>query len=379
LIARKMAADEKTKLFVGGLPWELTQKQLHAYFTRCVGKVHKCELAINKATGESRGFGFVTMQHESDTQAALEQLHIINGIVSTVRKSDSDSKGKGKGKGKDNDQGTEMVNNPAVVSSSNTVGIIKVAPNIAAQGGNTTSNPSAEKDQVKAGISEVKNEQKGAQATQDQPKKEPAPVDADAEMDFETAEEAQEAQKRIDGYTLRGSILSAKIHPDAGTRLVVKGVPKDITEEELSSLVEDTAEEGMEEWAEEYGDHIVNCEAAEVKFKTAEEASWAVFNLDSSNVGGADISVEADSECPDGKWVIVRGIPEGLEWAELKRHLGFAGKVLSCKPEGTRASNGKAVTKRNAKQPSKATKRKSTHKNEWQEDDETEATWTGEW
>jgi RNA recognition motif-containing protein len=62
------------KLYVGGLPPEVTDVQLHAMFAAC-GAVASAEIMKEKKDGRSRGFGFVEMGTCEEAQAAVKKLH----------------------------------------------------------------------------------------------------------------------------------------------------------------------------------------------------------------------------------------------------------------------------------------------------------------
>lgn len=59
------------KLFVGSLPWATTSDDLHNMFSQ-VGTVVSAQVISDKFTGRSKGFGFVEMASDEDTQKALE-------------------------------------------------------------------------------------------------------------------------------------------------------------------------------------------------------------------------------------------------------------------------------------------------------------------
>ncbi|CAG9322569.1 unnamed protein product [Blepharisma stoltei] len=66
------------KLFIGGLSAELKEQDIKAYFGR-FGRVEKCSLILDKNTGRSRCFGFVTMANPSSVQVILHRKHLILG------------------------------------------------------------------------------------------------------------------------------------------------------------------------------------------------------------------------------------------------------------------------------------------------------------
>ncbi|KAG5454917.1 Heteroproteinous nuclear ribonucleoprotein D0 [Clonorchis sinensis] len=64
------ADDDSRKLFVGGLSRETTENDLRDYFSRW-GKVTQCIIKLDRFTGNSRGFGFVTMESEDCVSKVL--------------------------------------------------------------------------------------------------------------------------------------------------------------------------------------------------------------------------------------------------------------------------------------------------------------------
>lgn len=62
------------RLFVGSLPYDVTQEKLQEIFS-AVGNVESAEVVTDKFTGRSNGFGFVEMATEEDTQKAIQELN----------------------------------------------------------------------------------------------------------------------------------------------------------------------------------------------------------------------------------------------------------------------------------------------------------------
>ena len=82
------------KIFVGGLDWNVNEKQLKELFSKHC-KVIDVSIPLNRDTGKSRGFGFVTASEDSANKAikALDGFE-LNGRKIGVRESEDKSKQK---------------------------------------------------------------------------------------------------------------------------------------------------------------------------------------------------------------------------------------------------------------------------------------------
>lgn len=61
------------KLYVGNLPWSITDADLQALFEP-YGPVASANVIADRDTGRSRGFGFVEME-QADAQRAIAELN----------------------------------------------------------------------------------------------------------------------------------------------------------------------------------------------------------------------------------------------------------------------------------------------------------------
>ena len=62
------------KLFVGNLSFDTSDKDLREFFST-VGTCVSATVLTDRATGRSRGFGFVEMESEGEAQRAITQLN----------------------------------------------------------------------------------------------------------------------------------------------------------------------------------------------------------------------------------------------------------------------------------------------------------------
>ena len=63
-----------TNIYVGNLPYGITQLQLEEAF-KPYGAVNRATVVVDRETGRSRGFGFVEMENDSEAEAAIEGLN----------------------------------------------------------------------------------------------------------------------------------------------------------------------------------------------------------------------------------------------------------------------------------------------------------------
>lgn len=63
-----------TKLFVGNLAYQVTENDLQDMFSP-YGTVMEVNLMLDRMTGRSRGFAFVTMASKEEAEAAIQALH----------------------------------------------------------------------------------------------------------------------------------------------------------------------------------------------------------------------------------------------------------------------------------------------------------------
>jgi RNA recognition motif-containing protein len=62
------------KLYVGGLPYSVTEGRLQELFA-AHGTVQSANVISDKFTGQSRGFGFVEMSSGDEAQSAISALN----------------------------------------------------------------------------------------------------------------------------------------------------------------------------------------------------------------------------------------------------------------------------------------------------------------
>jgi RNA recognition motif-containing protein len=69
-----MEENMSNKLYVGGLPYSVTEGQLEEIFSKH-GSVLSAHVISDKYNGRSRGFGFVEMASSEEAKKAIEALN----------------------------------------------------------------------------------------------------------------------------------------------------------------------------------------------------------------------------------------------------------------------------------------------------------------
>jgi RNA recognition motif-containing protein len=62
------------KLFVGGIPFSATENELREHFAQA-GTVESATIIMDRATGRSKGFGFVEMTTDEEAAKAISMLN----------------------------------------------------------------------------------------------------------------------------------------------------------------------------------------------------------------------------------------------------------------------------------------------------------------
>ena len=63
-----------TRIYVGGLPYSATEQEINNMFS-AHGTVSSVSLITDKYTGQAKGFGFVEMSTDAESQAAINTLN----------------------------------------------------------------------------------------------------------------------------------------------------------------------------------------------------------------------------------------------------------------------------------------------------------------
>ena len=87
------------KLFVGGLAWATNDESLHSAFAQ-YGEVTEAKVILERETGRSRGFGFVTFAEGAAADEAMANMDGAELDGRTIRVNEAqDRRGGGGGRG----------------------------------------------------------------------------------------------------------------------------------------------------------------------------------------------------------------------------------------------------------------------------------------
>jgi len=88
------------RLYVGNLSYDSTAETLRQQFAAC-GEVTDTHVVMDRETGRSRGFGFVTMATASEAQKAIAELNgaMVDGRPLRVNEAEERRGGGGPGGG----------------------------------------------------------------------------------------------------------------------------------------------------------------------------------------------------------------------------------------------------------------------------------------
>lgn len=66
--------EQKSKLYVGNLPYAVRDEELGKLFAE-FGEISEAKVIVDKFSNRSKGFGFVTFANEDDAAKAVEAMN----------------------------------------------------------------------------------------------------------------------------------------------------------------------------------------------------------------------------------------------------------------------------------------------------------------
>ena len=78
---------ESSKIFVGGLSAEVNEKEFGDYFNK-YGPVKDAVVMVDRNTGRSRGFGFITFDSEETVTSVIKVQHEIAGKYVEIKRAE---------------------------------------------------------------------------------------------------------------------------------------------------------------------------------------------------------------------------------------------------------------------------------------------------
>ena len=87
------------KLYIGGLPWDITSDELREVFEE-FGEISEAKVVVDRYTRRCRGFGFVTFKKDEDAMNAIAEGNGAELDGRTIKVSEAkDTKTGGRGRG----------------------------------------------------------------------------------------------------------------------------------------------------------------------------------------------------------------------------------------------------------------------------------------
>ncbi|MBA0851042.1 hypothetical protein Goshw_011942 [Gossypium schwendimanii] len=83
-VFRSMSSAPSSKLFVGGISFQMDDQSLNEAFSK-YGEVVEARVIVDRETGRSRGFGFITYTSTEDASSALQALDGQGGDIPLVQ------------------------------------------------------------------------------------------------------------------------------------------------------------------------------------------------------------------------------------------------------------------------------------------------------